>query len=424
MLLVTALVSFVVLAARVAADPSNHHPHSHSLSITKHIDHNAKYNLVQRDRRRFTHLMKKANPVNSSSLVVEDSETAELPLINTGPCYVANVGIGEPPTLYNLIIDTGSSITWVGVNTQYVKTKTSVNTSEEVAVNYGSGSFFGRLFKDTVTIAPGVSASEQPIGVALSTSGMFPVTGSWGELKHLIGPRDLTFGTLSYPRNASTIATVTDSLFAQRAIERHLVAVSFEPTTSGSDVNGELTFGAIDPTKYIGDITYSPITKNPRAGKYWGIDASIRYGSGQGGASVGLTNTTAGIVDTGTTLVYLSTDAYNQYAEATGGVLDSQTNLLRITEAQYKNLQSLYFHINDETFELTANAQIWRREHNTAIQGDTDSIYLAVQDIVNVNPGLGFLCGMAFLERFYTVFDTGKHRIGLARTPFTNATTN
>jgi hypothetical protein len=105
MLLVTALVSFVVLAARVAADPSNHHPHSHSLSITKHIDHKAKYNLVQRDRRRFTDLMSKANPVNSSSLVVEDSETAELPLINTGPCYVANVGIGEPPILCKSRVD-------------------------------------------------------------------------------------------------------------------------------------------------------------------------------------------------------------------------------------------------------------------------------------------------------------------------------
>ena len=38
----------------------------------------------------------------------------------------------------------------------------------------------GRLFKDTVTIAPGVSASEQPIGVALSTFGMFPGDGILG----------------------------------------------------------------------------------------------------------------------------------------------------------------------------------------------------------------------------------------------------
>ena len=51
----------------------------------------------------------------------------------------------------------------------------------------------------------------------------------------------------------------------------------------------------------------SPISKNYVAGKYWGIDATIRYGSGNGGVSVGLSSATAGIVDTGTTLVYLST---------------------------------------------------------------------------------------------------------------------
>jgi cathepsin E len=95
------------------------------------------------------------------------------------------------------------------------------------------------------------------------------MTGSWGEHKHLsvcvcvnsvfrsIGPTDLTLGTVSYPLNASTIPTVTDRLFAQGSIQQNLVAVSFEPTTSVSVVNGELTFGATDPTKYIGDINYS-----------------------------------------------------------------------------------------------------------------------------------------------------------------------
>ena len=72
-----------------------------------------------------------------------------------------------------------------------------------------------------------------------------------------IGPAHLTLGTMSYPRNASTIPTVTDSLFAQGAIKENLVAVSFEPTTSGSVLNGELTFGHTDPSKYVGDISYS-----------------------------------------------------------------------------------------------------------------------------------------------------------------------
>ena len=70
-----------------------------------------------------------------------------------------------------------------------------------------------------------------------------------------LGPRGLTLGTM-LPNNASVIPTVTDSLFAQGAIKQNLVAVSFEPVTSGFTVNGELTFGFTDPTKYIGDISY------------------------------------------------------------------------------------------------------------------------------------------------------------------------
>ena len=52
----------------------------------------------------------------------------------------------------------------------------------------------------------------------------------------------------------------------------------------------------------------SPITKSPAAGEYWGIDATIQYGGSNRSGSVGLTNAgAAGFVDTGTTLVYLST---------------------------------------------------------------------------------------------------------------------
>jgi cathepsin E len=70
-----------------------------------------------------------------------------------------------------------------------------------------------------------------------------------------LGPNDLGLGTLS-PDNTSVIPTVTDNLYGQRKIERNLFAVSFEPTTQDSAINGELTFGSIDPKKYTGDITY------------------------------------------------------------------------------------------------------------------------------------------------------------------------
>jgi cathepsin E len=70
-----------------------------------------------------------------------------------------------------------------------------------------------------------------------------------------IGPRELTLGDLR-PDKTAVIPTVTDTLFAQGQIKQNLVAISFEPTNSTPVVNGELTFGATDPTKYTGEISY------------------------------------------------------------------------------------------------------------------------------------------------------------------------
>ena len=53
--------------------------------------------------------------------------------------------------------------------------------------------------------------------------------------------------------------------------------------------------------------------------------------------------TTSGIVDTGTTLILIATDAYERYVSATGAVFDSSVGLLSVTPAQYENMKSLYF---------------------------------------------------------------------------------
>ena len=65
---------------------------------------------------------------------------------------------------------------------------------------------------------------------------------------------DLTEDTVD---NADTVPTITDNLFAQGTISTEVVSVLFEPTTSDSVVNGELTFGGTDSSKFTGDITYT-----------------------------------------------------------------------------------------------------------------------------------------------------------------------
>lgn len=60
--------------------------------------------------------------------------------------------------------------------------------------------------------------------------------------------------------------------------------------------------------------------------------------------------------NTGTTLIMIASDAFSKYTSATGAVLDKTTGLLRITPAQYANLQSLYFTTNGVGFSAARSA--------------------------------------------------------------------
>ena len=73
--------------------------------------------------------------------------------------------------------------------------------------------------------------------------------------------------------------------------------------------------------------------------QYWGINQTITYGSGDTILS------SAGIIDTGSTLLMLASDVFSKYQNLTGATMDVNAGLLRITPEQYANLKSLFFNI-------------------------------------------------------------------------------
>lgn len=224
-----------------------------------------------------------------------------------------------------------------------------------------------------MTLSSSLSATGQSIGVASTASGFSGVDGILG-----VGPADLTVGTVTMPDGTTpSIPTVPDTLRAQKKISSDILAVSYAPTTKTSSSNGELSFGGVDSAKYTGKITYTPLTKTSPASYYWGIDQSVTYGSSR----TSILSSSAGIVDTGTTLLLLSTSAYTRYRTATGATPDSATGLLTISSANYAKLQSLYFKIGGTSFELTANAQTWPRSLNSFIGGKSGSVYLVIGDV-------------------------------------------
>jgi hypothetical protein len=115
--------------------------------------------------------------------------------------------------------------------------------------------------------------------------------------------------------------------------------------------------------------------------------------------------------------------AYVRYVKATGAVYDYTTQFLRIPSAHYSKLRSLFFTVDGNTYELNANAQIFPRTLNTFLGGDADHLYLVVSDLgPEVSSEIGFIVGMTFLQRYYSVFDNDYPRVGFARTRFTHAT--
>ncbi|KAG2076957.1 acid protease [Suillus decipiens] len=399
------LLTFLLLTLSITGSPVEVRNSPVTLPIVRRPNvSNSTVNLLQHDQARAAALKHRRR----------HHHAGHTPVTNDNVYYVAAVGVGSPPTIYNLIVDTGSSNTWVGASADYVATKTSINTGQLVEVAYGSGYFDGTEYLDTVTLGSGLTITKQSIGVASDSEGFY--SGIDGILG--IGPVDLTTGTLiNLPE--TTVSTVTHNLYKQGTIPHDVVSIFFEPSSSKTEAKGELTFGGIDATKYTSDIAYTFITTTSPASTYWGINESIKYGSKT------ILSSTAGIVDTGTTLILIATDALAKYQSATGATLDDATGLLVISSARYKALKNLDFHIDKERYTLTPNAQIWPRSLNSQIGGTSGLIYLVVNDIGTTSgQGLDFINGYTFLQRFYSVFDTANSRVGFAKTSFTNATTN
>ncbi|KAG2073325.1 acid protease [Suillus decipiens] len=369
---------------------------------------NGTYNPVAHDRARLQALRDRSK---------HGKRFVNVPLINNNyrGCTIP-VDIGDPPTRYNLFLDSGSANTWVRAS-KYVPTSSSSPTERPVEAIYGTGSFKGFEFLDTVTVGPGLTVIGQSIGVADEVEDFHGYDGVLG-----IGPVALTLGTLTQAPTEQ-IPTVANNLHTQNinTVPVDVLGIFFQ-SLSGSPLEpgGQLTFGGADSTLYNGNIAYTPITNSESARDYWAIEQSITYGNTE------ILRTTAGIVDCGFTLIGIATEAFNLYKAATGGEFYDANGLLVISDDQYNALQDLKFNVRGETYTLTRNGQIWPRSLNTMIRGEVGSIYLIVIDIgTEIGEGdYDFVNGYVFMQRFYTVFDATNHQVGFATTPFTDADIN
>ncbi|KAG1751906.1 aspartic peptidase domain-containing protein, partial [Suillus lakei] len=226
-------------------------------------------------------------------------------------------------------------------------------------------------------------------------------------------PVNLTVGSLS-PNFTSIVPTVMDNARQQGLIQQQIISISFAPASTDNDTNGVITFGSVDPSLFIGNITYVPVTSTYPAAHYWGINiTSCLYGK-----TIVFSTSTAGIVDTGNSLVALADDFFATYMAAIpGSYYDNQTLFIVIPSSSIASMQPLNLTIGGTVFIMDVSAQLVPIDQDSAWGINPGVQYGTIGPSgYQSGQGLDFILGQMFLEKYYAVFDGENNRVGLAYT--------
>lgn len=194
-----------------------------------------------------------------------------------------------------------------------------------------------------------------------------------------------------------------DNAIAAGLLSQPVISVFLPSVRRNGGVGGEYLFGAIDSTKYKGELTYVPVT---RLG-YWQVTMDDVTFAGE---SLGV-DASEGIVDTGTTLVMLSDAAAKAVHEKIpGAVFKPKT----ATESAYWSVPC----------SLTSSRD------NVGIKMGGKVFDIAVADVAYEDLGDGsgncysgiqggqdglWILGDVFIKNNYCVFEqSAKPRIGMA----------
>eukprot|EP00250_Pteridium_aquilinum_P020514 c24841_g3_i1 orf=259-1737(-) len=235
--------------------------------------------------------------------------------------YYGEIGIGTPPQMFTVVFDTGSSNLWVPSTKCHTsvscylhpkfkpsKSSTYKEDGKECNIQYGTGAVYGVLSQDTVTVGD-MEVSEQAFMEAVKEPG----------LTFLLAKFDGILG-LGFKEFAVGDATPVWYNMVDQGLVSEPVFSFWLNRNAQDDKGGELVFGGMDSSHYVGQHTYVPVTRKG----YWQFDMGdfLIDGKSTGFCAKGC----AAIADSGTSLMAGPTGIVTAINEAIGaaGVANQQ----------------------------------------------------------------------------------------------------
>ncbi|DAA13809.1 pregnancy-associated glycoprotein 2-like [Bos indicus] len=311
--------------------------------------------------------------------------------------YFGNISIGTPPKQFSVLFDTGSSDLWVSSvfchdpgcskhrlfnprgSTTFQMTDRHMHFCNELGDITG---FFGR---DIVRIGDLVIMNQTFALTYRQISKILPFVPFEGVLG------------LGYPSLAtSRIIPVFDSLMLQKVISEPVFAFYL----NNKEKNGSVVMlGGVDHSYYKGELNWVPVSKS----LYWQITVDRISVNGK---VIGCSSRCQAILDTGTAFVH--------------GPTRLITNIQRLVRARpYHGCQyliSCHVHTTIPPIIFTINGIDYPMHPEDYIVTSTCNLCFSafLGGTEKVTKSETWILGDAFLRRYFSVFDRGNHRIGLA----------
>uniref|UniRef100_A0A286ZK82 Peptidase A1 domain-containing protein n=1 Tax=Sus scrofa TaxID=9823 RepID=A0A286ZK82_PIG len=310
--------------------------------------------------------------------------------------YVGNITIGTPPQQFSMAFDTGSSDTWVpSIYCQSMACVTH-NTFDPfqsttfqlpgivIDLHYGSGTMTGLLGYDTIQMGD-LIIKNQTFGLSLTEDDIV--------FEHAIFDGILGLG---YPSLAIKGTTpIFDTIMNQSLISEPVFAFYLSTET---ELGSVVMFGGVLDCYYKGDLKWVSLSKP----HYWQIPLERISMKGK---IVACKRACQAVVDTGTSLMIgPRKQVYNIHKRFSGYYLQ---DLYVIPCQDINTLPDIVFTIEGIDYPVPARAYVQKSARGLCVSTFQGRRSRSTRKQL-------WILGNVFLRLYFTVFDRGQNRIGLA----------
>lgn len=333
--------------------------------------------------------------------------------------YFGPISLGSPPQKFVVVFDTGSSNLWIPSkncrsiacfrHARYDSSASSTHKANGSAfsIRYGSGSVEGIVSTDVLKVGD-IQVEDQSFGETLKEPGL---VFAFGKFDGIFG---LGFSGIA----VGGVVPPFYRMMEKGLVEKPLFSVWLGQRSTGH--GGEIVFGGIDRSKYTGHITWAPVVRKG----YWEIELEDAFFKEEPSSAqdegyfslsedeekpvfrwrTGTTNVRAAI-DTGTSLIAIpSKDAESLHD--TIGATKGFGGAWTVPCSSISTLPTFWVKFGGREFPLTPEQYIIKNS-GLCISGFMG---------IDIPPPAGpiWIVGDIFLRAYYTVYDYGNLRVGLA----------